>query len=278
MQISTTNDGWIEIKGPISRPQRLASSVTNMAEKIRFVNLRFFSGQLASALASCQSLRELWIWCDVGRKAIGKILKLPAIETLDLLCVRSPGRKMPSFNNASNLRVFRCNNFMKETDLLAISTSESLAELEAQSSEVSLRAIDAITAMPSLESVDFEGTNFDDEMAGIISNSNRIISLDVGATKLTSAGLQKICQMEHLRSLDVWATKISDSDLTLLDTLTSLEYLSVGGYEGQEKITSAGLLPVIEQLPALKRLWLDGVILQTAEVDALKEKYDYFRN
>lgn len=278
MEISTGNDGWVEIRGPISRPQHLSSAVPNNAEKIRIGDLRFFSGGLAAGLSSCNSLRELWIWCDVGRKAVAQILQLPSVEKLDLLCVRSPGGKMPSFKGADKLRVFRCNNFMNESDLLAISTSESLMELGAQSSRVSSRAVDAITSMPSLESVDFEGADFDDEMAEIISRSNRLTSLDIGASKLTAIGFQSVCQMKQLRSLDVWATNICDADLPLLDNLTNLEYLSVGGYEDQEKITSAGILPVIERLPELKRLWVDGVKLQTAEADSLKEKYEYFRN
>ncbi len=165
MKISTGNDGWIEVKGPVSRYQLFTDAVPIDMEKLQISELRFFFGRSASALSDFKMLRELWIWCDTGRKAVTTVLELPCIEKLDILCVRVPGGKMPLFGKASNLKVFRCNNFMNESDLIAISTSQSLVELGAQSSGVSIRSVEALTSIPSLESVDLEGSDFDRAIA-----------------------------------------------------------------------------------------------------------------
>jgi hypothetical protein len=78
--------------------------------------------------------------------------------------------------------------------------------------------------------------------------------------------------------LDLWATPLQDQDFELLQRLPALEYLSVGGYRyGNEvppSLDTARLLPLLLSLPALKRLWLDGVRLDPEETATLKKKLD----
>jgi hypothetical protein len=59
-------------------------------------------------------------------------------------------------------------------------------------------------------------------MAKQIHVSERLLSLDVGATRITRKGLLYICEMQQLQALDLWATAIDESDIDLLSQLSRL--------------------------------------------------------
>jgi hypothetical protein len=66
--------------------------------------------------------------------------------------------------------------------------------------------------------------------------------------------------------------------LAPLQNLQNLKYLSMGGCEGQTRLTFKGVMPYIEKLPALKSLWLDGIPLSDTEIESMTSKYECFRN
>jgi Leucine-rich repeat (LRR) protein len=267
------NNNQVSIKGPFSekdlRPLKKYSRIENLALTKQSV----VTAKIASGLSCLQSVRKLWLWSSVTRTAMRHIISLPDLEVLDILEIRHPG-KLTKFSEAISLKEFRCNHFMTEADLLEISMLPKLQELGAQNSAISRRTLEAFLQMPKLEHIDLEATDFDDEMATIVSKSNIIKHLEIGASKLTSNGFKKISEMSQLQSLDIWATNIQESDLKLLSKLPKLEYLSIGGYIDQTRLTSKGVLPCLKDIPSLKRLWLDGVVLTENEKKELEETYE----
>jgi hypothetical protein len=92
-----------------------------------------------------------------------------------------------------------------------------------------------------------------------ISLSTTIEKLDVGATQLTSQGLKYLCNMIQLRALDIWVIDFNNTDLHLLTQLPKLEYLSIGHFDKQTKLTAQAVIPFLKILPSLKQIWLDGI-------------------
>jgi len=128
--------------------------------------------------------------------------------------------------------------------------------------------------MNALENLDLEASNLDDEMAKVLATSSKIAQLDVGATRMGPSGLQEICKMKQLRELDIWALDLNEGDLDCLEALPNLEYLSVGGHDGQKRLTSKGVLPRLSRLRSLRRIWLDGIPVSEKESSQLKERYE----
>ena len=151
-----------------------------------------------------------------------------------------------------------------------------IAEIGAQGADLTLPSLDALLALPDLEALDLEGTSFDDRMAKRLRGS-RITSLDIGATKVTRRGLEHLTEMKQLRSLDLWATGLTVDDLQLLTKLPNLEYLSVGAVEGAASLEAPKLVPLLLRLPAMKRVWLDGVQIDPHHAELLKERFDSVR-
>ena len=274
MEIIKEDNGWIEIRGPISTADKLRQAIPSDCEKLSISKQSFLSGKQLACLKEFINIRELHLWCDVGRVAMHHLLKLPKLEIVDLSNIRSPGRRMSGFSDASSLKVFRCGYCLKPSDIFAIAESRSIQELCAQGAELSLASVRALVAMPELVSLDLEGSQLDDDMASAISMSTKITSLHIGATEVTRAGLSQICEMEQLKYLDAWNLSISDQDLELLPKLSNLEYLSVGDGYGQECLTAAGVMPVLDKMPSLKRLWLDGIEFTEEDKQFLKGKYE----
>jgi len=205
------------------------------------------------------------------------IITIPNLEVIDILEIRHPG-KLVNFAGASKLREFRCNHYMIEDDLIEIAKLPALQELGAQNSAVTPKALEALLHIQTLESLDLEATLFNDAMATIVAKSKIIKHLHIGASNVTSKGLSKITRMEQLQSLDIWANDINEKDLELLYSLPKLEYLSIGGVEEQTLLTSKCVLPFLNKMPSLKKVWLDGVSLTECEEKELTERYEYFRN
>lgn len=206
------------------------------------------------------------------RTALRHVLAIPELRELDVLHLVSPGR-LDLFSSAESLEVFRGNHYLNEEDLLAVASCRSLREIGAQSSLLTLRVVEALVELPELRRLDLEGTTFDDEMAACISGSKRLLSLDVGATRITRTGLKHLCTMKQLLSLDLWATRLTEFDLDLLAQLPNLEYLSVGNVEGISLFDSELLLSKLSAIPSLRRVWLDGIAVSTEQQAELESKY-----
>lgn len=276
MTKSPPKDDWIKLEGSVSAADIRRLGGNGSIGKLSLTNMPTLTAKVAQGLASLQSVDQLWLWCDVTRTAMRHVIALPGLRILDVLNIVKPGRLEP-FEAASNLEIFRSNLYLTEEDLLQVSTCKSLRELGAQGVELSSRAIDAILELPKLESLDLEGSEFNDAMAEQISASTLLTSLDIGATRITRSGLNHLCKMRQLRSLDLWATSIQESDLDLLAGLPNLEYLSVGEYSDGASFNAETLLPRLNALPSLKRIWLDGVKLDPSQKASLEARYELVR-
>jgi len=247
--------------------------------RIEFLNL---SGQspitakIAKGLAALESVRKFRIWCRVTRTAMRHVIPIPGLEELDILEIRYPGR-LENFDVATGIKIFRC-DFLSDRDLLEIARLPNLEELWAPNAVLSAEVMAAILSIPKLRKLDLEATRLDNELAAAIASSSTIEELDIGATRMTAEGLRGICTMSQLRRLDIWALDIQEADLEMLGNLPNLEYLIVGGYEGQTTLTSKGVIPRLAQLSSLRCIWLDGIPLSGTELAALKKRFEYVRN
>ena len=204
------------------------------------------------------------------------ILSISDLQVLDILGMRHPG-KLESFSAADSLETFRCNTGMSSDDLVEIATSRSIKDLGAQSATLTTAAMSALIAMPSLESLDIEGSNFDDVFAEQISASPSLLSLDVGATRLTKKGLKHLCRMKQLTSLDLWASDVKQADIELLSDLPHLEYLSIGHPDGETTFDADTLLPKLKALKSLSRIWLDGVPVSAQTAREFEQHFESVR-
>lgn len=268
---------WTKLEGRVSAADIRSLKNKGAIEKLSLTKMPTLTTKVAQGLSSLQSVDQLWLWCDVTRTAMRHVIALPGLRILDILNIVKPGRLEP-FSAASNLDIFRGNNHLTEEDLLQVVACKSLRELGAQGAGLSLRAIRAILDLPKLESLDLEGSAFTDAMAEEISASTLLTSLDVGATRITRTGLKHLCKMRQLRSLDLWAnTSIQESDLDLLAALPNLEYVSVGEYSDVTSFDVQTLLPRLNAVSSLKRVWLDGVKLDPSQRASLEARYESVR-
>jgi len=268
--------GWYSVKRDLSAQVIEPLRTLGRIEKLSLTNIDLVTVRHARRLASLQSIEQLWLWCDVTRRAMRHIVQLPGLCVLDVLNIRGPG-ELGHFNKARNLRVFRANHYLTEQDLLHIAKCESIQELGAQNCTLTHKSLLALLSLPQLQSLDIEATGFDDSMAKRLCRSETISSLDIGATKISGIGLSHLVAMKALRSLDLWATRLTEDDLKLLRQLPNLEYLSVGNFEGCASLDPQRVVSLFLELPSLKRVWLDGIPLTPEQKLALESKLDSVR-
>ena len=242
-------------------------------EKLSVTEIDLVTVRHIQQMASIRSVGWLWLWCDVTRRAMRHVIQLPGLTVLDVLSIQGPG-ELGCFSSARNLREFRANHYLTEQDLLQVAKCESLQEIGAQNSTLTHRSLAALLSLPHLRSLDIEATAFNDRMAKQLSYSKTISSLDIGATKLTGIGLRHIASMEGLHSLDLWATSIAEKDLVLLRELPQLEYISLGNYDGDVSLDPEQVVPVLMDLPSLKRIWIDGMFLTLDQIALLESKLE----
>ena len=227
----------------------------------------------ARSFQSIQSVNKIKLWCPVTRAALRYIVSCPHLKELIVFELRSLG-KLTGFENAMDMTDFYALFGLKSLDLLEISKCPNLQKLGAQKAELTAEALAALMAIPTLSDVDFEDSNFNDDFADIVSQSNTIEKLEIGETYITRKGLAKICRMKQLKGLDVWSNDIDAADLALLSTLSNLEYLSFGGHDEQTKFTTENSFPHLEPLTSLKHVWLDGLTVTQEEWTYLNNRYE----
>ena len=235
-----------------------------------------FTEAIARGLAGIHSLDQLWLRLEATPAALRLAFAIPELRVLDLWGIAYPGR-LAGFASTS-IEELRCNmgisgSGFSEADLIEISTSVHLKQLRARTPKISLRAMTALIAMPKLQSLDIEGTGFDDAMAALFIGNASLHSLDVALTKLSGKGLAHLCTIKNLRSLDLFATRIVEDDLDLLAGLP-LEYLSIGCVRDDKPppFSMATVLKKLEALPALKSIWLDGLDLNAEHLAEFKKR------
>jgi Leucine-rich repeat (LRR) protein len=99
-----------------------------------------------------------------------------------------------------------------------------------------------------------------------------IISLNLGKTQVTDAGLKSVTEMTRLLELILDETKITDSQL---DSLTKLTHLSVLNLQGSQ-VTDAGVKK-LTGLSALRSINLRGTKVTDAGVEELKSSHPGLR-
>lgn len=229
-----------------------------------------------SELAALPSIDELRVIGEVTRRAMQHVLEIPRLRELDIGRIRRPGR-LQGFGSAEHLRVFREHHGLAELDILEVARSPGLTELSLHMARLTQRAFDALMEMPALHSLDIEDTPFDDAMAASLKRSATMLHLDAGRTRVTGRGLAAIREFEQLRSLDLWCTNIPQAELNLLCGMPKLEYLSLGCAEDRCHLHIEGILPILDELPSLQRLWLDGIEVPETIQTELKSRYAYVR-
>jgi len=234
------------------------------------------SATRSKLLRKLPSLQQFNLSCDVGRAAMRDVLAIPGLRQLDVFRILPNGRP-GGFARAKDLRVFRELIGLAEADLLAVARCPGLIELGIQSSRLTPRSFDALMGMTTLQTLDIEATPFDDAMAAQLARLPALTSLHASRTAISRAGLEAICELKQMRELDLWATSLSVDDLYLLRGLPALEYLSVGSSQGYDPVPIESLLPLLDQLPSLRRLWLDGVAVPDPVKAQLTARYADFR-
>ncbi len=272
MNIAPDSSGWYAFEREVSPEAIRELAQLPLVEQLSLVRAPLLTVRLARRMA-CLRVEHFWLWCNVTRRAMRYIVEMPGLRRLDILSIRGPGQ-MANFGRAKNLEVFRANHYLTEADLFQVLQCGQLKELGAQGAELSRAAMSAMLALPHLTTLDLEATRFDDGMARQVSRSRSIVSLDIGGTKITRSGLEHLVQMEQLRSLDLWATAIQEADLPLLLNLPHLAYLSLGNVEWRPALDSSEVVRLILEAPSLKRVWLDGIMLEASQKAALEAKLD----
>lgn len=275
MTILPNSQGWYALERDIDPKAVDQLKEIGPIAKLSLTNIPLVTVKLALRLKDLH-VENLWLWSDITRRAMRRIVQIPGLRTLDVLCIKGPGA-LGNFRMAQNLETFRANHYMTEGDLLQIAQCSELTELGAQGAELSSESLAAILALPKLVSLDIESTGFNDTMAKKLSRSKTIESLDVGATRITGAGLKHLAQMSQLRSIDLWATDIAEADLPLLLDMPRLEYVSLGNYDDCPQLDAEKVCNLILSLPNVKRVWLDGIRLHTTQKEALEKKLESLR-
>ena len=278
--ISPDEKGWYSLKADITPEVVRALHDVGHIEKLSITNVSLVTVRHVRLLKALQSLGQLWLWCDITRRAMRHLIELPGLATLDVLCIRGPG-SLGHFDRARTLEIFRANHYLSEADVIQIAKCKSIKTLGIQSAPLTKASFAAILALPCLENLDIEATRFDDKMARALSQSRTIRSLDIGGTKITRRGLEHIVSMKGLQSLDLWETALNEDELELLSGLPNLEYLSIGNIEGNTEgcpaLNIERILPLLLSLPGLKRIWLDGIKCEPEHQRVLEAKFGSVR-
>lgn len=275
MTISPDSQGWYSFERDINPDVAGQLKQVSPISKLSLTKIPLVTVKLARRLSGLH-IDNLWLWCDITRRAMRQIIQTPGLRVLDVLCIKGPGA-LGNFRKAKSLETFRANHYMTEADLLEVTQCAQLMQLGAQGAELSSRSLAAILGLPNLTSLDLEATRFNDSMAKKVSRSKTIESLDIGATRITGVGLEHLSQMRQLRSIDLWATDVTEADLQFLLGMPKLEYVSLGNRDDFPQLDAEKVCCLILDSPSLKRVWLDGIRLSAAQREALEAKLESLR-
>jgi hypothetical protein len=275
-ELAPDGRGGYRLEGDVTASAMTELSTLGHVPRLSITGSRVITVEKARRLARANSIEWLWLWCEVTRRAMRHVIRMPRLACLDVFALRGPGA-LEGFGKAASLRTLRIALPVSEADLLAIAECASLEELGTQGSALTRRAIAALLALPNLRSLDIEATRFDDRMAKQLSASTTLVSLDVGATRITGKGLAALARMPQLRSLDLWATRIAEPDLELLRGLPQLQHVSLGSAGGSPPFDLDRVVPLLLSLPNLKRVWLDGIHAQPQHIAALQARLESVR-
>ncbi|MCT4609670.1 MAG: hypothetical protein N4A70_10735 [Pelagimonas sp.] len=234
---------------------------------------RLFDWAAAQELTGWQPIRRIEIWDGTTKAALRRLMAVEGLEDLFLLDLRPHG-KLAGMPLPRSLWRLHC-DFLSSRDVQALARLPGLQELWSHYAGMSEKTIEALLAMPTLTHLELEGAGLNDDLAERLAQAQGVTHLDIGATQVGARGLRAICKMTQLTELDIWALPIEDADLGLLTSLPHLEYLSLGNVFDQPGLTAEGVMAILPELPALKRLWLDGVAMPEVDLAALGERLEH---
>ena len=261
-------DGWVEIQGPFDATGLRALRKRGAIGRLQVGGHQpLLTAAIARGFDCLVSVEQLQLRCATTRTAMRHVVGVPGLRVLEVLRLQSPGR-LEGFAATHTLEVFRGNQGLSEADLVEIAACPSLRELSARGGDLTARAFEALLPLVHLESLDLEGTQFDDSMAARLHARASLRRLHVGRTALTREGLQHIARLRQLRSLDIRATPIDEADIDLLAALPRLECLALG-QAAAPPFDARTLLPRLQAIPALKHVVLEGVAVD----DELRNRY-----
>lgn len=252
---------WVMVKGPFAAAELRALKQHGPIDRLSITRQPLVTAAVARGLEDVVSVDRLWLWCGITRTAMRHVVAIPGLRVLDVFGLKSPGR-LAGFADNTSLQVFRGNLCLSGADLVEVAACPSLTELGAQGGDLTASAFDALLGMIHLETLDLEGTRFDDTMAARLYARASLRRLYVGNTPLTREGLEHIARFRQLRALDIWATAITEPDIDVLAGMPHLEYLSLGSAGaggGRPAFNAQTLLPRLQAIPSLKHVFLDGV-------------------
>jgi hypothetical protein len=229
---------------------------------------------LAREFKTFGSIEQLTIWNKITRPSLQYLAEIDDLTELSVLELTSPG-KLKGLSRSGTLEVFRCSYGVKPADILELTKVQNLRVLSAHCATLSADAIKALSNHTSLRELDIEDSSFDDEMARLISRSRTIKGLWLGATQLTGRGLKELTKMPQLTELDIWWDAITEDEIDILADLPNLEFLSIGNHGENYKKTSTGLIPKLDKIKTLKKVWFDGVATTEHDRRYLAEKYEF---
>ncbi len=129
----------------------------------------------------------------------------------------------------------------------------------------------ALAELPRLEQLNFAGSTVTDEGLAALRAVKQLREVVLYHTWTSDAGMKHLSGLTGLRKVDVgpqFSMRIGDAGVADLATLPALEELKV-----QETIlTYAGSLGRLKQCKALKKLILDRVDAQDAEIERLRNE------
>jgi len=115
-------------------------------------------------------------------------------------------------------------------------------------------------------SVEIGGTKVTDAGLKHLEGLTELESLSISGAKITDAGLEHLKELTSLKGLFIHYTDVTDAGLVHLKGLTKLEYLDLGF----TNVTDAGLVH-LKGLTGLKELYLNGTKVTDAGVKKLQQ-------
>ncbi len=266
----------ITLSGPFST--REIAKIFNCArfDTVEFRDLRLIDKKVAAEIGTVEKIRNLHVASRVTRPALSVLMQIRGLEEVYFHDFAGAGR-LRDFNKAKDVDFFRTYYTLKSADFIEISKLPKLQKLCAHCSEIGVRALDNIQAMPSLREVDFEAILFTDELAKILAKSTSITDIRLPATQLSTTGLKYISQMPQLRYIDIWANGFAADDLDLLIGHPSLEALEIGsmGRESPSRLKAVDVILKLEKMPGLKEVYFQNVDTTEEEYAYLNSRYKF---
>lgn len=217
------------------------------------------------------SLRGTW----VADTDLRRLAEFPDLTTLDISLTHITDQGMSELRplkNITDLNLYYC-EYVTDQGVAALKDWKKLKRLNLHGTKASDTALEHISAITSLESVDVGSTLMTDVGLERLTPLTNLKELTMGGNELGDAGLQALREFPNLTYLDlsgrqgtdknVWTIVMSNTGLDAVLSLKNLRELRIGcyslnvGIEGTKfgEIAATSVTPEwLEKIAALKNL------------------------